>query len=134
MTTTALESALRACAAGIYTLEAGVGLLIAHDIFLHRADFTGRFIHHGISITDGTTEMADIDWAAAATALDTGKLPCSGSEHRILKLAASLAAGTPVSLRDTTTGLDRHNIQRLTSAIHHASWHPPNSQAIRRSV
>jgi hypothetical protein len=31
-------------------------------------------------------------------------LPCSGGERRILQLSASLAAGTPVSLRDTVTG------------------------------
>ena len=50
--------------------------------------------------------MAAIDWDAAITALNSGDLPCSGGERRILQLSASLAAGIPVSLRDTVTGLD----------------------------
>jgi hypothetical protein len=67
MTTSRLAAALRACAAGLYPLEAGAGLLIAHDVFLRRGDFTDRFIRHGISITDGATEMAETDWDAAIT-------------------------------------------------------------------
>jgi hypothetical protein len=124
--TPALAAALRACATGLYPLEAGVGLLIAHDVFLHRSDFTGRFVRHGISISDGATQMAEIDWDAAISALDNGELPCSGGERRILRLTASLAAGIPVDLRDTITGLDQHNIQRLISAIHHASGNGQN--------
>jgi ABC-type transport system involved in cytochrome bd biosynthesis fused ATPase/permease subunit len=50
--------------------------------------------------------MAAIDWGAAITALQAGELPCSGGERRILQLAAALAAGIPVDLRDTVTGLD----------------------------
>jgi hypothetical protein len=34
MTTTSLATALRACSAGLYPLEAGVGLLIANGTFL----------------------------------------------------------------------------------------------------
>jgi len=127
MTTPALAAALRACAAGFYPLEAGVSLLIAHDVFLHRGDFRDCFIRHGVSISDGTIHMADIDWDAAITALDNGELPCSGGERRILSLAASLAAGIPVDLRDTVTGLDQRNIQRLIAAIGHASGKRPES-------
>ena len=65
----ALQTALRACAAGLYPLEAGVDLLIAHAWLLDRSDFRDRFVHHGISITDGITDMAEIDWAAAINAL-----------------------------------------------------------------
>ena len=103
MNTDDLAAALRACAAGLYPLEAGTELLISNGTFLHRDDFTSRFIDHG---TSGGTPMAAIDWDAAITALDTGGLPCSGGERRILQLSASLAAGTPVSLRDAVTGLD----------------------------
>ena len=106
MNTDDLAAALRACAAGLYPLEAGTELLISNGTFLHRDDFTSRFITYGIS--DGTP-MAAIDWDAAITALNAGGLPCSGGERRILQLSASLAAGTPVSLRDTVTGLDDHN-------------------------
>jgi hypothetical protein len=121
MTATTLAAALRACAAGYYTLEAGTALLIAHGTFLHRSDFTGRFIEHGLSTTDGTTAMAAIDWQSAVTALNAGELPCSGDERRILRLAASLAAGIPVDLSDAVTGLDDRNIRHLITAIGHGS-------------
>ena len=123
MTADELATALRACAAGLYPLEAGVRLLIAQDVFLNRGDFTGRFVQHGISITDGVTEMAEIDWDAVIAALDAGELPCSGGERRILRLAASLAGGIPVDLRDSVTSLDQRNIHLLISAIGHASGH-----------
>jgi hypothetical protein len=121
MDTDHLATALMACATGIYTTEAGVALLIANGTFLHRDDFTSRFIQTGTSISDGITLMADIDWDAAITALNSGDLPCSGGERRILQLSASLAVGTPVSLRDTVTGLDHDNTARLLGAIRHAT-------------
>jgi hypothetical protein len=121
MDTDHLATALMACATGIYTTEAGVALLIANGTFLHRDDFTSRFIQTGTSISDGITLMADIDWDTAITALNSGDLPCSGGERRILQLSASLAVGTPVSLRDTVTGLDHDNTARLLGAIRHAT-------------
>jgi hypothetical protein len=65
--------------------------------------------------------MAAIDWAAATAALHAGEMPCSGGERRILQLSASLAAGIPVDLRDTVTGLDGANTARLLTAIRHAT-------------
>jgi hypothetical protein len=44
MTPASLAAALRDCAAGLYPLEAGTGLLIANGTFLHRDDFTSRFV------------------------------------------------------------------------------------------
>ena len=116
-----LHAALRACASGAFPAEAGVGLLISHGTWLHRDDFTGPFVHTGVSITDGITDMAEIDWAAAINALDAGELPCSGGEGRILRVAASMASGIAVDLRDALTGLDHRNIDRLLNAILHAS-------------
>lgn len=121
MTAPALQTALRACAAGLYPLEAGVDLLIAHAWLLDRSDFSDRFVHHRISITGGITDTAKIDWAAAINALDTGELPCSGGERRILRLAASLASGIAVDLRDAVTSLDHRYIDRLVNAILHAT-------------
>jgi hypothetical protein len=125
-----LAQALRACARGIHPHEAAAELLISHSTFLHRDDFTSRFIEHGTSITDGTA-LAAIDWEAAVTALSGGELPCSGGERRILMLSASLAAGIPADLRDAVTGLDDRNIQRLLAAIRHASGKRPENSGYR---
>ena len=87
-----LGDALRACARGIHPLEAGTGLLIDCGSWLHRDDFTSRFITTGTSISDGTALLASTDWEAAVTALHAGDLPASGGERRMLLLAASIAA------------------------------------------
>lgn len=120
-----LNAALRAHAAGLHPDQAGTELLIGHGAILHRGDFA-RFVHNGTSISDGITTLAWIDWDAAITALHHGQLPLSGGEQRILTLAASIAAGLPVSLRDAIPGLDNRNLQLLTTAIHHAAGQHPH--------
>ena len=122
--TAALPAALRACAAGLYPGEASVELLISHGGFLPRRDFSA-FVRTGTSITDGTTQMAQVDWNAAITALHAGQLPACGGERRILQLAASIAAGTPVSLRDAIPGLDNRNLQLVITAIRHTAGQRP---------
>ncbi len=120
-----LAAALRACAAGFYPAEAAAELLIAHASWLCRDDFRDGFIEVGTSITDGTTLMAAVDWLAAITALDGGGLPASGGERRVLRLAASLADGIPVDLRDAFTGMDTVNVDRAVRAMLHASGRRP---------
>jgi hypothetical protein len=116
-----LGDALRACARGIHPLEAGTGLLIDCGSWLHREDFTSRFITVDTSISDGATLLASTDWEAAITALRAGELPSSSGERRMLLLAASIASGTPVSLNDTLTGIDRRNASLVVSAVAHAA-------------
>jgi hypothetical protein len=111
--------ALRACASGLRHLEAGTSLLIDCGCWLHREDFADRFITTGTG-SEGVP-MASIDWAAAARALAAGELPCSGGERRILLLAASIAGGTPVSLRDALPGIDTRNATLVTHAVAHAA-------------
>ena len=84
-------------------------------------------MHTGVSLADGITAMAEIDWAAAITALDAGDLPCSGGEQRMLRLAASIAGGRPVSLRDTLSGIDHRNVQLVITAVLHASGQRPQA-------
>jgi hypothetical protein len=67
--------------------------------------------------------MASTDWEAAVTALNTGQLPCSGGERRMLLLAASIAGGIPVSLYDTLPGIDHRNASLVIKAIAHATGH-----------
>lgn len=123
---TILAEALRACASGILTAEAGTGLLIDCGGWLHRDDFTRCFIETSTSISDGTTLMAAIDWPAAITALDSGRLPCGSGERHILRLAASIADGIPVSLGDALTSIDHRNANLLTAAILHANGQTRN--------
>jgi hypothetical protein len=110
MNASPLQAALQAGAQGLYALEAATGLIIAHGTWLAREDF-GGFISHGA----GT---AAIDWEAAISALDGGRLPSSGGERRMLRLAASLAdqvlatwlfGGVAAALReDGSATLDEH--------------------------
>lgn len=115
--------ALRAWARGTHPAAAAVEFLLDHDVFLRRDDFTANFINDG-NFTR-RTPTASIDWAAAITALDSGNLPCSGGEARALRLAASLADGTPVDLRAATVGIDARTATLLSRAIMHAAGHPP---------
>jgi hypothetical protein len=82
-------------------------------------------VHTGTSISDGTTLMAWIDWDAALSALHDGQIPLSGGEQRILQLAASIAEGFPIFLRDTLPGLDNRNLKLLVTAIRHAAGQHP---------
>jgi hypothetical protein len=120
-----LAAALRACAGGFHPAEAAAELLIAHASWLCRDDFRDGYVDIGASITDGITAMAAIDWPGAIAALDTGGLPCSGGERRVLRLAASLAHGIPADLRDAFTGMDTANVDRAVRAMLHASGHRP---------
>ena len=119
---TPLETALRAAAAGDLAGEAAAMLLAGAGCFTRRADFTGRFTGTGTGTSDGTP-LAWTDWDAAVTALDAGQLPASSGEKAVLRLAASLAHGIPVSLRDTVTSLDNRNLGLVTTAIRHAAGH-----------
>jgi hypothetical protein len=84
----------------------------------------GRYVHAEPGISDGTT-MAWIDWDAVITALDSGHLPSPGTEKRILRIAASLAAGHPVNLRDAIPGLDQRNVSLVVTAVRHAACQRP---------
>jgi hypothetical protein len=110
-----LAALLRDTAAGMLPDMAAAGLIIAHGRFLHDPAFR-RIIAAGASVTDGQP-FAVIRWNAALWALEHGRLPCSGSERAVLLIAASLAEGTPVSLRDCLGSLDRRNLALVTDAI-----------------
>lgn len=110
-----LACLLRDAAAGMCADTAAVDLICRHGHFLHDPGFR-RIIAAGSSITTGQP-LAVIRWNAAVHALESGHLPCSGSERAILLIAASLAEGIPVSLRDNLGNLDRRNITLVTGAI-----------------
>jgi hypothetical protein len=115
---TSIPTALRNHADGSHCLEAAAELFIV-QVWLHRPDFTRRFLTIGRALTDARP-MANIDWPAAITALNAGELPCSGGERRMLRLTASLADGVPVDLREALTGIDNVNLGHLITAIRRA--------------
>jgi hypothetical protein len=122
-----LAAAVRAGAAGLYSLEAACELVIGAG-WLRRNDFT-PFIRTGTSLTDGVTELAHFDWQSAVTGRETGRLPCSSGEPRILRLAASIAAGIPVDLNDALSELDQARIALVVQAVRHASGQRPADHA-----
>ena len=65
--------------------------------------------------------MAAVDFAAAADALESGALPCSGGEKGMLRFAASIAAGFPVDLQEALSGLDGVNAVLVADAVLHAA-------------
>ena len=117
-----LAAALRVWAKGLFSTEAAVELLIGHGPWLYREDFVEIAVEFGRGIADGAA-MAAVDWEAAVAALDAGRLPCSGGEGRILRLAASIADGVPVDLRSALSGLDERNIAGVARAVLHAAGH-----------
>jgi hypothetical protein len=131
MTPTDLATALRAHAQGLHYLEAAAELIVAQS-WLHRADFSGKFINITPGLLDGQA-IAIVNWAAAI-ALDAGELPCSGGEQRMLRITASIGDGIPVNLQDSLTGLDEHNIELLLRAVLHTSGRRPPCRASVRYV
>jgi hypothetical protein len=90
--------------------------LIGHGSWLRRSDFVDRCleVNHGLG---GETVLAGVDWAAAVAALESGELACSGSEGRLLRIAASIAVGVPLDLGEALTGLDEANLALVTEAV-----------------
>ena len=74
----------------------------------------------GRGIADGAV-MAAVDWEGAVAALEAGRLPCSGGEGRMLRIAASIGEGVPVDLREAVTGLDENNAVLAAAAVLHAA-------------
>jgi hypothetical protein len=123
--TTAITAARLAClladsADGIPADLAAVELIAGHDHFLHQPAFR-RLIAAARSPFTGEPVLA-IRWKAAIYALDTGRLPCTGSEQAILRIAASIGDGNiPVHLRPSPGSLDHRNIALVTTAITRAN-------------
>ena len=107
---------MRAHAEGLYCLQAAVELLIGHRRWLGRDDFLGRFVGL-IPETAGGGVLAVVAWRAAVRALSSGRLPCSGSEGSVLRIAASIAGGVPVDLRECLSTLDESNIGLVVDAV-----------------
>lgn len=103
-------------------LEAAVELLIAHRLWLWREDFRQVAIEVGWHVFNGQAS-ASVDLAVAVEALEAAALPCSSGEGQVLRIAASIAEGVPVDLREAVSGLDRRSITLVAAAVLHAAGH-----------
>jgi hypothetical protein len=105
---------------GIPADLAAVELIARHNHFLHQPAFRRLIATASPALT--TEPAAAIRWKAAITALDTGRLPCTGSEEAVLRIAASLGDNDiPVRLRPCLGSLDHRNIKLVTTAITRAN-------------
>jgi hypothetical protein len=68
-------------------------------------------------------QVAAVDFAAAADAVQ-GMLPCSDGERQVLLVAASIAGGIPVDLREAALCMDADNAVRAARAVCHAAGCP----------
>jgi hypothetical protein len=64
--------------------------------------------------------VAAVDFAAAADAVQ-GVLPCSDGERQVLLVAASIAEGIPVDLREAALRMDAASAARAGQAVCHAA-------------
>ncbi|MFI7640728.1 hypothetical protein [Nonomuraea sp. NPDC049400] len=119
-----LACALTLGATGRPCVQAGVELLIDTDLWLHRPDFVDEYITIDASVA---TALAFVDWDKAIAALQEGRLPCSGGERAVLRIAASMSGGILVDLRDALTSLDGVNLALAATAIGNAARHPAGS-------
>jgi hypothetical protein len=117
-----LHLRLRAHTRGLHHSTAAVELLIAHHCWLNRADFRDQFLFTGTDF-DTAEVTTCIDWPRSVMALNRGRLPCSGSEARILRIAASIGEGVPVDLREALTELDTVNTALIANAVTRATGH-----------
>jgi len=97
-------------------------VLIERRSWLLRADFVDKIVEV-VDGPPGGQPMAFVDWAAALDALEGGRFACSSSEDRVLRIAASIAEGIPVDLRDAACGLDWLNPRRAPGALVRAAGH-----------
>jgi hypothetical protein len=65
-------------------------------------------------------EVAAVDFAAAAGAVQ-GVLPCSDGERQVLLVAAGIAEGIRVDLREAVLCMDAASAARAAQAVCHAA-------------
>lgn len=122
-TTTDLASAVRAWANGIYSTEAGVELLIRHG----KAIYAGApWITALEPLGPDRPDMAAIDVDVLLE--ETGGW--SGSERRVVRIAASLLGGPAVELHEDLPGLDRRNLALVLAAVAHANGSHEHAQML----
>ena len=103
-------------------------MLIGHRQWLWRGDFGDVAVSRARHVFTGE-ELVTVDFVAAVEALRAGVLPCSADERQILLIAASIAEGIPVDLRDALTGLDEA-VGLVVGAVAHAAGYANPAGAV----
>lgn len=101
-------------------------LLIGHRQWLWRSDFGDVAVSRARHVFTGE-ELVAVDFGAAVEALRAGVLPCSADERQILLIAASIAEGIAVDLRDALTGLDEAGVGLVVEAVAHTAGYATTS-------
>ena len=114
-----LAEAIRAWAKGWLPTEAAAELLIGHRAWLEREDFLQVAVEVRCEPFLGR-QVAMVDFAVAADAVQ-GMLPCSDGERQVLLVAASIAEGIPVDLREAALCMDAANAAQAARAVCHAA-------------
>lgn len=111
---------LAAGAAGLLAETAAAMLLAEHGTWLENAAFTSRYIDIADDVPGAPDDTAaGVRWRAAITGLH--RQPASAAEKAVLRIAASIAAGIPVSLHDCLASLDQSALRAVLRAIAHAN-------------
>ncbi len=108
-TETEAASQLRAWAKGIYPTEAGVELLVRHGRIVYEAAPWVRRADDGSAAWIDPTSLLE----------DAG--PLSGSEQRVVAIAASLLGGPPVDLSEVLSSLDPATSDLVLASLAHAA-------------
>ncbi len=107
-------------AAGMPADRAAVELIARHNHFLHLPEFPRVMAAARLVLTG--EPVVTIRWKAAIYTLETSRLPCTGSEEAVLRIAASLGDNDlPVHLRQHLSSLDHRNISLVAAAITRAN-------------
>ncbi|WP_219419611.1 hypothetical protein [Pseudonocardia nigra] len=109
--TAAMVAGLRAWVRGHDRhVQAAVGLLLAHDVWLRREEFRAACLRR---VSDGTY---GIDWSAARTGFDAGEFArASSTEIAVLDLAIALGSD-----RYRLRSMGDHNARLIAEAVAHA--------------
>ncbi len=116
-----LAPLLRAGSHGTPGVEAAIGLLDAHGVWIQSMDF--RCAAVTLNSPDGQEPArAVVDFEAAAVLADTAT--CSAADRQVLLIACSLGGVDVDNLAHLCAGLDQRTLALVLDAVAHAAgWH-----------
>jgi hypothetical protein len=111
-----LAAVLWARAEVLCCLQAAIRLLIGHRRWLCRDDFVAWFVWL-IPLPAGNVVLTVSAWRAVVWALTGGRLPCSDGASRVPRIAAGIAEGFAVELREFLSMLDGASVGLVVDVV-----------------